>query len=338
MASKAAKTTDKLLRLVVDESVHGARWDRFTRYARERRLPRLETIFVAERHPGMPDGEILHHLLDPSTALVTADRPFHNEVLSRGRQSYYVGEETIVRSRLKGVRPRSEAYTVRVDALRESYQPPQSELRSELMPESAKKLKKLRTKRRRIRNHFGGLDNLSEVSVTVSWQALGEQILVGVKIRVSAHVAIKALDASESYVVETVEPESHGAAALAHALVLVVQLLLHRVPTRVYYDAARIPDAVLPPRACEGQGSTVEGLLALVADDFERLEFVPTTKGPLLERLRRKLRDLAAGRSNEIVAGELDTLVRRLRERDPTLRRAPSASRPADRRRHSSSP
>ena len=79
-----------LRRIVVDEAVTSVKWARFEKHAKAKGWAELETLFVRDRHPGMPDGQILHHLLDASTILVTADRPFHNEVLSRGLRSYYV--------------------------------------------------------------------------------------------------------------------------------------------------------------------------------------------------------------------------------------------------------
>ena len=47
-------------------------------------------LLIGKQHPGIPDVQIIHHLLDKNTIFVTSDRPFHNRVLSKGLNIYYV--------------------------------------------------------------------------------------------------------------------------------------------------------------------------------------------------------------------------------------------------------
>lgn len=266
-----------MVRIVVDESISPRDWQRFEAFARKKGLPTEESLWVRHSHSGMPDSEILHHLLDESTVLVTTDRPFHNEVLGRGLRSFYVGGHDVTGKRLRGIHDkRQDAYKPGGGAVRDWYHPPSTEIRRFLLPDSASRLKRLTTKRRRIRNHFGGQDHLDQVAVTVSWRTLGQETLIGVRLRVSSKVGIKAIDASESYVAEAVAPQHRGLAALCHGLVTVIQLMLHTVKTVVYYDAVRI-DVPGPP---EAPGDPYRELFGILAGSFPDLDFVAAPKGP----------------------------------------------------------
>lgn len=48
----------------------------------------VERVFLAARHPGIPDVEILDKLLDGRTALLTHDRALHNLTIDRGFRSF----------------------------------------------------------------------------------------------------------------------------------------------------------------------------------------------------------------------------------------------------------
>ena len=84
-------------KIVIDESVSDSKWKRFEAFAKENGIRTSECYFIKQQHPGMPDGQILHHRLDKTTIFVTTDRPLHNKVLSKGLCSYYISEDTTVR-------------------------------------------------------------------------------------------------------------------------------------------------------------------------------------------------------------------------------------------------
>jgi hypothetical protein len=172
------------------------------------------------------------------------------------------------------------------------------------MPSSPTRLKKLNVKRRRIRNHFGGLDQLAQSAISVSYMAHGDTTLIGVRLRISSHSEVKALDASESYIAESVESGLRDQAAFCHALVVPVQLLLHQISTVVYYDATRMM----------GPNDQPDGLLAEFFEElatcFPQLAFTPVSKGAHLERMHHKLNELRTSQtSNEILPGTLQALL-----------------------------
>lgn len=307
----------RIQRIVVDESVSTAEIQRVEKALRKSGLTARERLRLAEEHPGIPDAHILHRLLDPTTLLVTNDRPLHNEVLRRGLKSLHVDGERITDRPLPGIHRKKQFFDVPLaPEIAASYRPPETPIRAALVPEAARQLKKLRVKRRRIRNHFGGMDHLSEVAVTASWTTHGASTLIGVVVRVSANVAVKAIDASESYLAEPRKPWPGVLACLCHALILPIRLNLHPVTTTLYFDAVRIGpeiEAVLRP-AAEDQRAFYHQLAAAFAD----LRFVPTPKGERIERLRRKLCALAGKRrTNEIVQGGLGGLAERALQTPP---------------------
>ncbi len=290
-------------RIVIDESVPRAELPRFDALAKTRGFNTSERLFIMDKYPGMPDEQILHHLLDETTVFLTSDRPFHNKVLSKGLRSYYLDKGKITAKPLRGIHIKPDTMP---RALKEDYLPPTLEIRPLLLPDSASKLKKLTVKRRRIRNHFGGLDNLDMIAVTLSCKPWRSGVLIGIRIRISSNAGMKALDASESYIFESVEPGRHSPAAVCHVLILLIQLMLHRVKIQVYYDTPAIEDPVQISSLTDDYGR----LFGALSAGFDNLEFIATPKGKLVERVRTKLENLAGKKNNnEIVPGNIAAIM-----------------------------
>ena len=74
----------RIERLVVDESVNASQVAACQQYLKRRGLTAGERFFIAQEHPGIPDSQLLHHLLSAWTILLTTDRPLHNIVLKAG--------------------------------------------------------------------------------------------------------------------------------------------------------------------------------------------------------------------------------------------------------------
>ena len=306
---KHKKPKPPVSRLIIDEAVSREAVDRFRKFAKGKNCWSDEHLRIKDRHPGMPDGEILHHLLDKTTVFLTTDRPMHNTVLSKGLRSWYVSQDGEFRGNfLKGIAAVPDSkLQVRTEEARESYHQDQPAIRPAVMPEHEGRLKKLRVKRRRIRAHFGGQDNMGAASVTLSVRDLGPKALIGIRLKVSGRVqGVKGLDASESYVEETIPPEHRDAAAHCHALIVILQLMLHELEVQVYYDTERMSKAS-PLPVQDGSGG-YDPFLSELQACVPSIEYIPTVKGPFIERMRRKLDDLARKRTNEIMPGGLDEM------------------------------
>lgn len=294
MTTKHRKTREsesaKPISLVIDESVSSDQTEAFERFAATRRMVFDKQLRLAESHPGISDDLVIHHLLGPRTVLLTTDRPFHNKVLTAGLRSFHLDKQgRFLGAKLKGIK--ASPVTVLHSGTREvkdDYRVPKSELRTLLLPDTDKALKKIRTKRRRIRNHFGGMDNIDEVAITVS--VLGE--MVGIRIRISALTGHTALDATEAYIRHP-NPDI-TIAAPCYGLTYALRLMLQSVRTTLYFDAGCMPNP----------DNDNDALWSRLRQEFPRLTLVECTKGPIIDRLRGKLAQLPKN-SNEPVGGDL---------------------------------
>jgi len=301
-------------KIVADEAISEEMGRQFLSFLRKKGFDGLNILFISKAHPGMPDSHIVHHLLDHSTFFLTTDRPLHNAILAQGLKSYHSSNGRFFSNKIKGIKNKTLT-PLKKEALvlKDSYHLPKTEIRPYLLPSAEKSLKKLRTKRRRIRNHFGGRDNLDLIALTVSWKALNTSTLFGLRIKISTNIGKKALDASENYFRDQIAPPYRGIAAINYGLILSIQLMLHGVETIVYFDSPKMTN---PADHLNGKDQSPQAkLLATLYENFSDLKFIPSTKGRFIERLRTKLEDLSAGSSNEIVPGNMAEILDQVKGR-----------------------
>lgn len=109
--------------------------------------------------------------------------------------------------------------------LQNSYEINKTYIHEELLPETEIQLKKLRTKRRRIRNYFEGIDNISNIDVSLSKRDSKDKLLIGIKIRAISNNGIKSLDASEIYIIENKNQDNN--IYLCYALIALLRLMFN---------------------------------------------------------------------------------------------------------------
>lgn len=291
-------------RIVIDEGIPDHQLENIASLLKRRGIKYSGFYLIAKEHRGIPDYQIIHLLLNESTLLFTTDRPLHNTVIAKGLLSFYFNGDSFSPKALKGIRTIKLPSQMRKDLrLKDCYHEPKTEIRHLILPKSEKGLKKLRTKRRRIRSYFGGVENMEQVAITVSYRHSKPSTLVGVRIKISSKTGRKALDASESYIGEKVESENSELLALNHSLIPAVQLMLNHVKTVIYYDTQKIQD---PKRYLSGKPEPQSQLMFnKLVESFSQIEFVSSAKGFFIERLRRKLDDIAVSHTNEIVHGRI---------------------------------
>jgi hypothetical protein len=295
-------------KIVVDEAVSEESGRQFHSFLRKKGYDGLDILFLSKAHTGIPDSHIVYHLLDHSTFFLTTDKPLHNAIIAQDLKSYHCSHGKFNSKKIKGIKNK-ELTPLNKDALvlKENYHLPKTEIRPYLLPSAEKSLKKLRTKRRRIRNHFGGYDNLDLVALTVSWKVLNTSTLFGLKFRISTSIGKKALDASENSFCDQIEPQYRDIVAINYALILSIQFMLHGVETKVYFDSPKMTNPALHLNG-EDQSPHTK-LFATLHENFSDIEFIPSTKGRFIERLRAKLEDLSVGNSNEIVPGNMSEIL-----------------------------
>lgn len=299
-------------RVIVDEGVgrnDEALW--------QRACPELrgaDLVWVAQVHPGIPDDEIVQHLLDPETAVVTKDRRFHNGLVDAKYRSYCLLNGRVLTDRIKGIPSRS-FIVQKSSELKSTYHRAQADLRALVLPQNEQKLKKLRTRQRRIRSYAAGLDNVREVAVSISRLDGKATPLIGALINVIPY-AIPKLLGSETYVRETGYRARIHLAAICHVLVELLRLQLHEKPVRLYLDGLCF------------SAEDLEAELGAVHDDFGAFylelqkQFLDIAwsfpeKGANIELLRRKMNAVVRNpRDNQAVASEIDEFVQRFASRE----------------------
>lgn len=302
---------EKKLKLIIDESVSTAKIDRFEAFLKQKNIGIAERLSIAEKHSGMPDYQILRNLLDKQSIFITSDRPLHNKVLSKGFQSYYLDEKQITGKHLKGIQIKPDFPIIAKDAeIKESYHCPPTPLRPFLMPSEDSKHKKLYTKRRRIRSHFGGLENLDMVALTVSTERLACGELIGIRMHVSSKNGIKAITGSENYILEDIKQDQTAIVAICHSLILSIRLMLHFVKTIVYYDSSLSEE--LKKELESPVSEQIKSIFKQLVECFPDIELIAVSKGRHIESLRKKLEDLSKRKCNEIVDGDFKEIVERV--------------------------
>jgi hypothetical protein len=300
-------------KIIVDESISENQSPNIEIFLTRKRINFSNLYLIAKENEGIPDYQIIHFLLDKSTILFTSDRPFHNTVLSKGYTSYYFNGDNFSPKKLNGIKTIKLPLQIKKDLhLKDSYHEPKTEIRSLVLPKSAKVLKKLRTKRRRIKSHFGGTENMEQVAITVSFKPSESSMIIGIKVRIASNSGIKAIDASENYITEKIEHENRQIVALNYSMILAIQLMLNNVKTTIFFDTQNIDD---PQRYLTGEASNqYQFMFKKLIKGFKQIIFTPSSKGPFIEKLRRKLVDLSKSNSNEIVRGRIIEIEKDIRQ------------------------
>ena len=237
----------------------------------------VKFVFLATEHPGIPDIEILDKLLDVRSALLTQDRVLHNLAIGRGFQSFvHTPESGLTDRRLVHVSASDKHLPVASSALRDSYR---HCLYSFL---SAHQLKQFRTKRRRIRAHFGSPDNIVATALTIGQRRTTQGMVGGYVLKVDAHHGVKSLfPASESYFLDRAVNEPLQ--ATCWALVHLFQLQLQSYPLTLYQMNGAALARCTALIADGGTATTaVERMAARLLATVSQPNAAECTKGPLL--------------------------------------------------------
>ena len=293
--------------IILDESVSQSQFEKVIDYLgfADSSLP--EIVNIKETYPGIPDNEILKHLLNDNSILITADRVAHNKILLEHKRSIYIDTDfKISHAVLKGIRLPVKNINNKVSELQSSYVIEKADIHERLLPESKQQLKKLRTKRRRIRNYFEGLDNIGNIDISVSKKANKNKILIGIKIRAISNNGIKSLDASEIYIVE--DENQDDKLCICYVLFALLRLLLNSKTITVYYDLSEINgdfESKLDTEFSE--------LYITLKAYFDRLTIKSVNKGKNIEMVRSKLCQLSKNDfGNEIVTGDIAIIKQRI--------------------------
>jgi hypothetical protein len=275
----------------------------------------VELVFLAARHPGIPDVEILDKLLDGRTALLTRDRALHNLTIDRGFRSFVQSPDgSLTSRRLHVVATRDKSLPAARGGLRDSYvheraRDAQVIARSLAGFLSEHQLKQFRSKRRRIRAHFGSADNISAIALTIAQRRTPRGTIGGYVLKVDARHGAKSLSpANEGYFLDPAGGRE-SLQALAWALAHVLMLQLEQRPLTLFLcdsDMAGTCAALIAGRNT-GRNS-VERMAVRLLATAKQPQAQACIKGRFFDRMQAKLDQLTSHDSNELVAIDLQTM------------------------------
>ena len=274
----------------------------------------VKFVFLATEHPGIPDIEILDKLLDVRSALLTQDRVLHNLAIGRGFQSFvHTPESGLTDRRLVHVSASDKHLPVASGALRDSYRHqsnPEARAITECLYSflSAHQLKQFRTKRRRIRAHFGSPDNIVAAALTIGQRRTTQGMVGGYVLKVDARHGVKSLfPASESYFLDRAVNEPLQ--ATCWALVHLFQLQLQSYPLTLYHiDSAALARCTALIDDRDAAATAVERMAARLLAALSRPKAAECTKGRFFDRASDKLSQLARFATNELVPVDLQAM------------------------------
>jgi hypothetical protein len=173
---------------------------------------------------------------------------------------------------------------------------------------SERQLKQFRTKRRRIRAHFGSSDNIAATALTIAQQRTTHGIIGGYMLKVDARHGVKSLfPASESYFLDRDcnEPLHATCWALAHLF----QLQLQNYPLTLFHleSAALARSAVLIANRGAAVGVVERMAARLLAAVFQP-NAASCTKGRFFDRVSEKMSQLGKSASNELTAFDVQAM------------------------------
>ena len=313
----ATLVTDHIERVVVDEGV-GPNSELIAQFRAHLGERQVGFVFLAREHPGIPDIEILDKLLDRRSVLVTQDRVLHNLAIGRGFRSIIkISGSGLTDHRLANVAALDRHLPVAHATLCDSYTY-QAEPDAQAITGcvsgflSAHQLKQFRTKRRRIRAHFGSSDNILAVALTIGQRRTTQGIIGGYMLKVDARHGVKSLfPASESYFLDRncKEPLHATCWALAHLF----QLQLQGYPLTLYHlestALARCAILIADPDA---PGSDVERMAARLLAAVFQPNATGCTKGRFFDRVNDKLNQLGRFVTNELVPFDVQAMAEAL--------------------------
>src|ERR1035437_6466563 len=150
--------------IIIDESISSKQFKKVLDYLKLADSKLAEIVHIKDTYPGLPDEEILKHLLKENSIFITADRVIHNKVILNHKRSIYIDKDWVIsETLLKEIIIPGKNINHSSSELQNSYEIAKTEIHEKLLPETEIQLKKLRTKRRRIRNYFEGINNIGNI-------------------------------------------------------------------------------------------------------------------------------------------------------------------------------
>jgi hypothetical protein len=224
-------------------------------------------------------------------------------VLSTGRPSYCILEDgNITRKRIKNI-PTNRILPGRGNLEPAKASPGILACRNLVVdPTDERALKKQRTKRRRIRNKVGGIQNIDHIAATVTV----DRGLVGLVVQVVSNSGVPGFKASEAFI--RAPEDSVSGIAMVETLALLLRLHLEECRINVFLDTAA---------GLHDPANLNCPLFTKLSSAFAHIEWIGCSKGRHVEWLRETTRKLRNQPTNMITCSEIDAYQKRLAKQEP---------------------
>ncbi len=294
--------------LVIDEGVSTKALVAFDEYAVERHIIYSNILYIRDSYPGIPDIKIINNLLNKTTYFLTGDRVAHNTLIKKGLRSYYFFEGKINDKLLPNIKLTEKREVIYSDKLYDISFIENTVVRNLVLPKDEKQLKSFSTKRRRIRNHFGGFDQLGVISVTVSWEPVNDSYIFGYQIQAASRNGMPAITATENYIVDKTTPELTNFTAICYALILLLRLSLQTLRIKIYFDYKQSQSKEF--LGYKHLKAEYQNFFEVLKKEFADIEFFGVNKGYLFLQTQKKLLQLKRDFrfTNELVYENIDNI------------------------------
>ncbi len=300
-------------RIIVDEGVGPATklWQHLPKHLQRKDI---EVIELAKQHPGIPDSVILARVLLPGDTLVTNDRVLHNQAIASGIRSFTLTSSGKLTDKVLRDVPKNPPRIAPPNGdIRDNYchapHPISSALRDGMIESESRHH---RARRRRIRNQFGGQDNIQALALTIGSHATTRGMLCGFFLKVSGNTR-KRLDASEGYGLPA-DGSRSPALCVVHALVDVYLLDLEDIPIEIFVvpqDSLDLCRALLETDEVPS-GDPIAVAARQLLGGIKSVRVQPCGKGFFYEAMERRLGALTHKSTNEVVVVDFATISQKL--------------------------
>jgi hypothetical protein len=271
-----------------------------------------EIVVLADKYASLPDMIILERLMDARSMLMTKDRPLHNLAIDRGFVSLLrTPEAGWTHNRVGPMTGKASFPSFAPSRPEDNLLPPVSSEAAAIVEvlngfRSEKASKQLRTKRRRIRSHFGTPANIGNVALTVAQRRTERGIVGGYKLKVDSRYGTKGMfPASEGYFLDSAGSD-HPLMATSWALGQLYGLRLHDRALTVYHLDVAAGERCTALTAHPSQAvDAIEQMTVRLLSEIPRVTFLPCKKGQFFEQMTGKLAEIAQWRGNELVTVDL---------------------------------
>lgn len=183
---------------------------------------------------------------------------------------------------------------------------PYSTFRALVLPSSQQRLKKLTTRRRRLKRYAGGIEGIRDICVTLTYCLTPDGYVIAWKTKINPHHR-KGMSLGEGYIFETEFRNEMSLVGVCHVLIHLLRLMLQDIQLKLYCDGEHYWDGCLL-----GGSDYLWRFYQTLRGWFHQIDIeYPSTGGGIKELKKHLDAHLPIEATNKIVASELGAIIDR---------------------------